>query len=527
MCASNPLRSVVWCAEARRLLLGVFLFLGCGASEPPGPAEPAFDPQTPAARRVAPLLDRRDFPAGSSEELRLGRGFNTLTGELKDSCIEALESISIQPSSEERFSLQLMYVEQARDFLHTLALSPAAFFRFGYFREEPASLYLERGPTPYGSHLLIRAIAVERVESLRSRRLTELGLEKWESGRAEFLSACGNRFVTGRIVGTELLAVLEALSHDVSGQESIAALLEEIAHLFDAEPRKALRLLRSLENSSQVEFSIVEGRSPELRRKLQTPEDLVRYAMQGAETLLNASENAQPLFGVLSEYHTVENRPEWPPEGSVPDLRGREALLARIAEGVARAYEMRGGIRFVTQRREEFNIDSVDRFRLACEKIEAYIQDALLLSRRCAERPGFACAKLQGLGFPAVGLPSRTQWLELDVRTSIPQCLGTVPAGQKWLIHIAGHWSPWSIDEPDAWLGPDTLEVRLRSPDETTSTFFGLLEVPGERDVCLRVPDQHPADNRSDELTAALYLPLRSGDEPSLRRIFSACQAIR
>ncbi len=169
--------------------------------------------------------------------VELGMGYNTVSGELGEPCVQG--SSLIIPSDSVHAGLQksefeLRKIEDVSELKGGLELSLSAVFGLGsYVRDPKFSYFSQNDPSRNSVTLMVRSRVVTKTVGMRGLQLkgsfSSSMVHSLESvsaeGKAAFLASCGNQFVQTMSWGGEFLALVKFEAESEAKKQKISGFL--------------------------------------------------------------------------------------------------------------------------------------------------------------------------------------------------------------------------------------------------------------------------------------------------------------
>jgi hypothetical protein len=173
--------------------------------------------------KTAPLVDVTPTPRTPPPDVKLGRGYNTLTGNIRGDAVVDTEQTAKPPNGQDAvFNLvQITSYAELRDYLgYSAAASFDGFgaggsFSFSYMKE----VQMHR----YSNFLLVTVVVTNSATSLSEYVLQKEVIKYAKKPGANFLVRYGNSFISSMTTGGRFVAIVEFLADSEAEQEAISA----------------------------------------------------------------------------------------------------------------------------------------------------------------------------------------------------------------------------------------------------------------------------------------------------------------
>lgn len=202
----------------------------------------------------------------------LGRGFDSLQGEVLGDCVVNSKTISFAGAAEQpgaSSDLVVRYARTREELASALGVSVEASATFGFFSGSARAKYAQREDlTSDTTFLVISNEVVNDTQSLETYRLSETADNALRTGGAsQFYRMCGDQFVAARVTGGSLHVVVEIRGATRSFTQQVTAGASVQAWLFSAGGEMSTEARRTLaQETTNVEVFQAGG--------LAHPEDL-------------------------------------------------------------------------------------------------------------------------------------------------------------------------------------------------------------------------------------------------------------
>ena len=459
-------------------------------------------------------------PANNSG-LDFGRGFNSLTGEVKQTCIVFSEADKDQPTSgSQQGNLAAELADWTHDVTKQMNMDATASFGFGVYSGDASFSYMSTGHLHrYGQYLFINETLENERQLLKQKKysLRKEALNALKSGIPAFIDMCGDEFVEGRITGGSLLAILKVDGSTESEQTKAAGSLKAAAY-GNTLNVNASQEVNTLASQGRMSFQVARQGPAEDWPSPDVP-TLMKYALEypckvGGRTSLikNPDGSPKPCASAAPAPWTQQFL-----------LRGYDELLdrtliskeqadfyAREAPYVRALYVEEGGLAYIKQHPQQFGFLSTNRVDDERSRIRSEIERVTNTARECA-RQTKSCQPLTHKDLRP--LPNRVDdvWQDIPPRDSNYQPLpsGQVVGTDVKIIEATGWWYANGNDDctylnpnPDLHI-PAAKSVMISFFNRKTGKTFpfpytSVVRIPADTDVSVKVGDSVYKDNCTD-----------------------------
>ena len=379
------------CATSRMTRSALFLLAltanGCASTPPssklPNHAHRSIDPALVLSSRGGAI-----YPAPNTTA-DLGRGFDSLHGEVLGNCVQKADVTSFSGGSGTgggaTSELRVTYARNRGELTEALGVRAEAAATFQFFGGSARAAFAQRNNfSSTSGFLIISQEIINSTEILESYELTRQASEILQSrGPAAFYEMCGDQFVAARITGGSLHVVLTMMdaTGDITKASSSAAGLK--SWLFSADGSMTSAARRTFETTN-VTIQVFQSGGHSVPEKLA---DLISYAFRfrSEVTGINAGK-AAPVAFITKPYSVV-------PSGSSASFISLGQQRRRLDE-LARSH---GSARTVlSDLRLALNSQGTcknrgERLAKAIDEVESLMKNMELDAGICAEEPLQGC----------------------------------------------------------------------------------------------------------------------------------------
>lgn len=365
------------------------LLLAACATASPTPDAPSSQPE-PAGVDPSLVLASRGgstHPASGTTAI-LGRGFDSLQGEVLGDCVASAKAISFAGANDHAGATSDLVVRYARtreELANALGVSVEASASFGFFGASARAKWAHRDDiTSDTSFLVISNEVVNDTQSLETYRLSDSAEAVLREGGVDaFYRMCGDQFIAARVTGGSLHVVVEIRNASQSFSKQMSAGAGVKAWVFSASgemTEEAKRALASEEHHIEVFQSGGLGHPERLQQLVS-----FAYGFRSLVTGANAK-HAAPISFVTAPYSVVATATQI----NIPSLTQQRRRLTELAvwHGDAK-----------TRRRDLIDAEAgagtckekEARFSRATEQVEGAIRAIEVEAQACVEDPMRAC----------------------------------------------------------------------------------------------------------------------------------------
>lgn len=446
---------------------------------------------------------RLAIPPGSSPA-RIGRGYDSLTNEIKEQCVvfrgtrEELESVLPEPrnSDSQAVSYSMSHITDSEQLFNKLSLSATVAFQKGiYSGNATASYASESRISRYLENFLVNVNVVNLTQFLKTVELTEAA-KRVKTNPLKFRQMCGDQYILGITTGGVFSAVFNASSSTEEEQRKVSAALA-IAAQGSSFNSELMSEFRSLHAQGRLGIEILrQGPTDNIPRDL----DAIRAYAESFPAKVKPTGGAPwPITMNTSAYGTMG-----------PPITGEEGeFLDAAAIQFVRLKRLLGGLQYVAAHPEQFGGFDLNKYRAESTEIEASLRELQAKASACA-------LNAKQCGKPSFQrpreLPDRLRWVIVDPARSEWTPIRDVQGGERRVVEARGQWTAWNTYDP--WLGPSTgglfwvHEITGKDHYLPATTFY---PIPDFSSVYFRIVDSRYDDNHNnpnDLLRAAVYTPV-------------------
>lgn len=180
---------------------------------------------------------KETIPNPGQTDLVVGSGYDALSGETKDRCLKptALTRAGGQDSQSQSVTFQLKRVDSYIDLQSELQMSASGTYRSGIYKHSARVQYMRSLKyNSFSSFMLVSVKVVNATETLEHFDIKPAARELLQKSPESFYRICGDRFISGRTTGGELLAVVEFHSTSREEKERVDARIRSGGGVFQA-----------------------------------------------------------------------------------------------------------------------------------------------------------------------------------------------------------------------------------------------------------------------------------------------------
>lgn len=384
------------------------------SSTEPGPAQAeGVDPSLVLASRGG-----GSHPAPGTTAM-LGRGFDSLSGEVLGDCVARTKTMSFAGATEQPGATSDLVVRYARtreELASSLGVSGEASASFGFFSGSARASWAHRDEIATDTtFLVISNQVVNNTESLETYQLSDAAEKALrEGGSAAFYRMCGDQFIAARVTGGSLQVVVEIRNTSKSLMKEMSAGAGIKAWVFSASGEITSAAKSALEKED-IDIQVFQDGGLEYPSGLG---DLVSYAyrFRGSVTGAN-SKHAAPIAFVTAPYSVVSSDASI----NVPSLTQQRRKLTELAVWHGDAKARRRDL-IDAQSEPGTCKDRTARFEAAIGDVEQVMQTIAVDAQACVEAPLKSCGV------------TRARRMPRDAHAAlISQCTGKAPVNQREL----------------------------------------------------------------------------------------------
>jgi hypothetical protein len=297
---------------------------GSRTTETQNEASPGIDPALALASRGGSTHPAEGTTAN------LGRGFDSLTGDVLGDCVAKAETLSFAGGNEAAGATSKLLVRYARtreELASALGVSVEASATFGFFSGSARAKYAQSQEFASDTtFLVISHEIVNDTQSLATYKLSEAAEDALKRGGAtQFYRMCGDQFVAARVTGGSLHVVVEirstsqAFSNEITVGGGVQAWLYSVDGEMTTESRNALQ-------QQKTHVEVFQAGGTDGPRDLN---DLLSFAYRFRSEVTGAkAKYARPISFVTAPYSIVSASTPI----NVPALTQQRRKLIQLAE---------------------------------------------------------------------------------------------------------------------------------------------------------------------------------------------------
>ena len=315
-------------------------------------------------------------------------------------CLESSDFVITPLAGGSRTRFTILEVRDLRGLDVALGVSPFQSFNMAN-SGSPAAFAEDAQIDGYTVTVLLRATVKTSIGTVSAPRLKAYWLELLQRDRAEFRDVCGDGFISGSVIGRDLVAILKFYASSQGEREKIRGSLQGNTGFFMTPEgfRKALdRIIQ--QNPRNGIIPIISGNGGTFR----VPGDGTVTDWMVEFTIRDAGDPKKDalLLAVISDYRSL---PGLPAGVSFLDPKPREEAILRLAEKHFEMHRLQGALRYVLDHSSQFERYNESDLRAAFSRVEHHDGDFGMALTQCGTYGN--CAFSPDLDVPAVTLPAQ------------------------------------------------------------------------------------------------------------------------
>lgn len=457
------------------------------------PAEVGAAAQKSAESGIVKIPDN----SGQPTDTRLGRGFNTLSGEFKGECVVG------KPTSNQSRGFQIDYsmtqLRSSEEFRRSLQMSASASMGIGSWSGDASSSFfrsLDRNR--YYDYLLVNVSVVGPSFSLTGDKLSG-DAHGLRNKPKDFYTKCGNQYVKSVTLGGDFTAIITIeTDNEIERSELRAALSVAAVGYGSGKASFAENLSRVTKNYKRTVKILRKGTNeavPDL-----SIDALIQYSLD-FPTKINR-DTAYPISFDKASFTDIDVR--------IPRFQKEEILADDWATRAGELYSDYADLIYYrdnSNRTRFYPPLSDEQVATGITKLSSMVNNVKAQYVGCLEDPGVACSKM---AFPErdLTLPKRAQRAGLDAKIGAAQFIGVVGTGETKTVSVLGEWSAWDNGE-GLWWPPEkccfSVVVSPAFGPTYEKPYTGPTAIQGPARVSIKIGDSTYGDNRSRDLAGLIY----------------------
>jgi hypothetical protein len=395
------------------------------------------------------------------------------------------------------------------DLARSLGISANASFGNGVFSADASVQYLSSSKlTSYSSYLLVTSSNQNAKQLLTGYTLTNEAKSALALGLPQFVKLCGDQFVSGRITGGSISAILSASSKTSQEQQDAAATLHAAGWggSLDASVESKLQ---TYQDSGRLNVQIIR-QGPAEAWPTADVASLISYAQGFPAKVASDSKSAWVTSYIVSTYDEIFEK--WNAPASEVAFYLREGPYLR------QLYQARNDYSYISSNPDQFGPTSSVKLNNEISSLESEIGRVEAAANTCLSDPS-QCPQLSHLTVPSVS--SRVDpWVNIDPTINTYRQYFTVVAPDVKVVEIQGDFWTQCGNHDAGRFGPTQWDIQFVSTKSGAVLFDASypgrpLKVPQDAVVNIHVIDSVPGDNcgvDNDGPTVRLFTPVFPDD---------------
>lgn len=376
----------------------------------------------------------------------LGRGYNSVTGDYKNDCIQyELSDATASVGGKAPGQTTEAYIQEIKDIqqlTRELSLSSSLNMRFGAFNRisENSSYDYSRNFNSFYHYFLVKIKVANQATAIRDIKLKPEYEELLKSNRSSFLKKCGDQFISTQTTGGEFVGLIEIEINKESERSEIRAQVQGRVSIA----------------SGQVDYRQAFNK---IKEKFKVNAHLIRKGGSGAlptfdnvDAMLTAAlnfpaevmDNKNPVLSsaFAQSYSLIKTSSRKIPHGMGVQFN-HLSLLANKVEIAIERYNIHSYILNNAEKFENYNMNLIDQ---RMHELEDYIEAADEMYQNCIDLSKVCEAKKIPAPPLAIAIRRRTQF-EIKHNMSLFADYTMPSDSECGLVRIRGVWSRYgSID---------------------------------------------------------------------------------
>lgn len=332
-------------------------------------------------------------PRLSARQL-LGRGFNSVRSEKLDHCM-TLESIDTIEENKQNTLFSMKQIENVQDLGNAISESKSEIFGFGIYHGSAKADYIGSQNFNSNSSYLHVSVRVEyRTDLLTAYKFSETALKLLMANKkSEFLSQCGDKFISASDIGGEFAAIVEFESETGSQKEQISKIIKDASGSWT----DASHFISSMEKLSEIKSAKVTVLHTAQADGPLNFNDLKEMALKFPQTI--TLENSRPYsLSTISYDALLTDHPELP---QPTNLRHAQRFFEIASKRYMSLIMSRNDITFAIEKKNQFEFFDTEKLLQIQGKISAEIESLKNSSNLCFTAP----ESDENCTFPSISSP--------------------------------------------------------------------------------------------------------------------------
>jgi hypothetical protein len=426
----------------------------------------------------------------------LGRGYNGLSGELRDSCLTGDTASS---TGGKRVNYSIYQAGSSEEFRKSVNLSAGATFGTGVWSVDAGVQYFQSvNRSRFVDHMVVRVDVAGPALSLERAKLTNEA-NHLKRDPILFYRKCGNRFVRTLSIGGEFVAIVNIETTSQEERESLRATLTVIAKGYGSASTEYKQAIEQISHAYQKDIKIIRNGLGESLPNLDIP-TLIQYSLDFPAKI--DAMNGVPVALEQIDYRAVDP--------TIEIYSGPEIIVERLSNKFGELFETLGDLDYYARHRNAgifYPPISDSELRRSRDLLGDAALKAKLAFNSCIEDPPLYCRESL---FPEVPVdsPHPAQKVSLNPKIGSSQPIGSAGAGEEKTVLVIGDWSAWDNGENN-WWPPErccfTIEVSRETGPTEIFSYSGPQKFTGPARFSIRIGDSTYSDNRARGLTGIVY----------------------
>ncbi|WP_141735053.1 hypothetical protein [Oligoflexus tunisiensis] len=268
------------------------------------------------------------IPTDPQSTLDLGKGLDTLSGQVKGDCVVRTEPEKVFASNGKSIRMTIEKIESSQDLFEKLDFTAEA--NYGVMVSGKAKYAKSIKVNDYSVYVMGKVNVQLMTEAMRDIQLKPDAYQLAGENFSRFLERCGNELVAGRTTGGELFIVLEIKTRSKEEKRTIEASIKGSYGLFGGSASFAQNLENIIKNSS-TSYTLYQDGGVYTQANL-SAEEVVKRITEFPENVNH--DNGWPVSVTTVSYKTLA----LPVIDNTIDLAFRQEVLADYLK-LSLAYE--------------------------------------------------------------------------------------------------------------------------------------------------------------------------------------------
>jgi hypothetical protein len=445
--------------------------------------------------------------APQAGDFLLGTGFDSALQFARSTCVEGTLA-TIGPASGQDVKFNLERVDTVESLQSAIGMSAEASIGIGMFSGD-ASLDYRRTVSlnSYSTYMLVKVSVLNPTQTIRNPSFNDAARLALAADAVRFRNLCGNLFVSSLSTGGEFTALISISSRSEQEKRELDTAVSASVGLYGSAKGKFSEAFRKATTGKHVKVDVLRRGGAGPLPDVSDPEKVLAYALEFPGAVTSGSGTSWAISVIASDYHRV---PEY---GAAGGTVRRSPELRTIARRIGVLYQNRASLVYVLGNEEQFPILDQRAVSRAINEVDRTIQTLRERGSGCSAGDAAACRAAIEARIPEFEPPNRVNWKPIDVNNCNSQFVASGAEGGGDVLEVRGSWSAWNAgNAPERWFNAVrgmNLAVYLRDRRTGTVTESDYpnhgIDVPAATDVYVKIRDADCADNRSDQLRAAVY----------------------